>query len=193
MSAPTFVYFVRPIGRDGPVKIGCSIDPEVRLATHGLWSPEPLEIAATIQVEKRSVEGRFHSAFRHLHTHHEWFRADPALTAVIDAVRAGTFDVTTLPPTTQLYRAHDYWTDERREAHGLALNAGRAEMAAGVRKPERVRDAIFRLSSGQSANRAADVALVRSFIADPLRDGHRYDHAWAVAAREKYIARRKAA
>jgi hypothetical protein len=107
-----FVYFLRPIGQDGPVKIGSSVAPEVRLATYMHWSPMPLEIAATLQVAKRSVEGRFHSAFRHLHTHHEWFRADPALTAAIDAIRAGTFDISGLPPTMQLYQlsATDPWS-----------------------------------------------------------------------------------
>lgn len=172
MTRPVFVYFLRPIGQDGPVKIGSSVAPEVRLATYMHWSPLPLEIAATLQVAKRSVEGRFHSAFRHLHTHHEWFRADPALTAAIDAIRAGTFDISGLPPTMQLYQSRDeYWTPERREARGLTFTVNRLARAANVASPPDVERALGRLRDCEAATREMDLAVVRRFISDPARYG----------------------
>lgn len=40
-----FVYFVRPIGQEGPVKIGCSEFPVNRMLALMTWAPVPLEIA----------------------------------------------------------------------------------------------------------------------------------------------------
>lgn len=91
------VYFLRPVGADGPVKIGTSAAPWHRLATYANWSPIPLEIAAEIEGGV-TLERRFHAKFRHLHSHHEWFRASPDLTATIAALRAGRFDIASLPP-----------------------------------------------------------------------------------------------
>lgn len=41
------VYFIRPVGMDGPVKIGGSGVPKNRLNNLMTWSPFPLEVAAT--------------------------------------------------------------------------------------------------------------------------------------------------
>lgn len=95
MNAP-LVYFLRPIGAEGPVKIGSSRDPWGRLTTYRSWSPIPLELVATIPGNVHAERG-FHAMFADLHSHHEWFHASPRLTAVIEAVRAGTFDLATLP------------------------------------------------------------------------------------------------
>src|SRR3546814_12747101 len=38
------VYFIRPIGQAGPVKIGCSVGPNKRRPELETWSPVPLEI-----------------------------------------------------------------------------------------------------------------------------------------------------
>lgn len=35
----THVYFIKPIGMDGPIKIGCSDKPARRLITLAAWSP----------------------------------------------------------------------------------------------------------------------------------------------------------
>ena len=90
------VYFLRPIGMEGPVKIGCSGIAEDRLATYQPWSPFPLEIAASLPGDYR-LERRFHERFKAHHTHHEWFAAAPEITACIAAINAGTFDPETLP------------------------------------------------------------------------------------------------
>lgn len=90
------VYFIRPIGMAGPVKIGTSRTPDRRLNTFETWSPFPLEIAAAIDGDYR-LERRFHNHFAADHTHREWFKWSPQLEMVIQAVKAGTFDVSTLP------------------------------------------------------------------------------------------------
>jgi hypothetical protein len=95
-TLPGSVYFIRPVGAEGPVKIGCSSYPDVRLLTFENWSPVPLEIAA--QTEGNfTLEKRFHNHFKHLHERGEWFRADPELSAAIEQINDGTFDVATLP------------------------------------------------------------------------------------------------
>lgn len=91
-----FVYFLRPIGKEGPIKIGCSYEPKDRLSGYMAWSPVPLEIVATIP-GNYTVESRFHAKFEHLHSHFEWFNVGPDLTETIEAIRAGTFDVDALP------------------------------------------------------------------------------------------------
>lgn len=95
--AASYVYFMRPVGAEGPVKIGCSGKPAKRLEAYMNWSPWPLEVVATVPGSFH-LEWAFHAKFAHLHTHHEWFREDPELTATIDAIRAGSFDLSSLPP-----------------------------------------------------------------------------------------------
>lgn len=64
-AQPCFVYFLKPVGMDGPIKIGCSEYPQRRLLNLMAWSPFPLELLAQIDGDE-SVERRFHAAFQHL-------------------------------------------------------------------------------------------------------------------------------
>src|SRR5205085_2083189 len=86
----------RPIGMAGPVKIGTSRAPGLRRSTLETWAPYPLEIVAQLD-GGLTLERRFHAMFFADHTHREWFKWTPQLEIVIQAVRAGTFDVETLP------------------------------------------------------------------------------------------------
>jgi hypothetical protein len=90
------VYFIKPIGFDGPIKIGSSIHPEGRRQTLECWSPFPLQIVAEIEVDCE-LERRFHALFFDQHKGREWFEVTPELLSVIEQVQAGTFDVDTLP------------------------------------------------------------------------------------------------
>lgn len=101
-ASPAFVYFLRPIGQCGPIKIGCSFWPEDRLKSYQSWSPIPLELVASLPGD-RTIEARFHAAFAHLHSHHEWFRAEADLLRAIKAVRAGAFDLSSLPAPRALW------------------------------------------------------------------------------------------
>jgi hypothetical protein len=92
------VYFLRPVGAAGPIKIGCSFSPEARLRTYLTWSPVPLEIAALIRGGGSGLENRLHHHFRAQWLHHEWFAPSEELSAVIDSAAAGTFDVEMLRP-----------------------------------------------------------------------------------------------
>lgn len=91
-----WVYFIRPVGAEGPVKIGHSYLPRERFAEMCRWSPIPLEIVATFWAEAY-VERRFHARFRESWMHYEWFEASPELTQAIDQINADTFDIATLP------------------------------------------------------------------------------------------------
>lgn len=81
MSAK-FVYFIRPVGMDGPIKIGCSHQPEGRLATFSPWSPYALELIG--KVPGTLEDERFlHHCFADTHSHREWFHSSPKLREAI--------------------------------------------------------------------------------------------------------------
>jgi hypothetical protein len=90
------VYFIKPVGMSGPIKIGVSVNPAARLADLQPCSPVPLEIVAQMPGDF-TVERSLHEAFRDHHSHGEWFRVSVGLLRVIDEVNAGTFDPAGLP------------------------------------------------------------------------------------------------
>jgi hypothetical protein len=87
------VYFLKPIGMAGPVKIGCSVQPTARLRSLDIWSPFPLELIASGPGTNRE-EGNLHWRFRDSRSHGEWFHATVELLNLIDHVRLNG----TLPP-----------------------------------------------------------------------------------------------
>ncbi len=82
------VYFLKPVGMDGPIKIGCSKWPENQLGVYGSWSPFPLEIIVAIP-GSIDLEKNIHECFVDCHSHAEWFHASPRLVAAIEALTAG--------------------------------------------------------------------------------------------------------
>ena len=97
---PKTVYFIRPIGMEGPIKIGASDLPVRRRSDLECWCPFPLEIIAEIP-GNHWIERQFHCYFAEESMRREWFRWSPRLQATIDAINAGAFDVATLPPPTR--------------------------------------------------------------------------------------------
>lgn len=96
--SPGTVYFARPIGMDGPIKIGCSNHPLGRVIGLSEWSPFPLEVVATCP-GGYALERNLHDCFAAWWSHKEWFRANPRLLAGIAALAAGApveqaFDLT---------------------------------------------------------------------------------------------------
>lgn len=87
-AAKPFVYFLRPVGQRGPVKIGYSRNPQGRLAAFLQWSPVDLEIVATTPGDHR-LEQRLHGMFRAQLMRSEWFNASDELDALIAGLRAG--------------------------------------------------------------------------------------------------------
>lgn len=80
------VYFLKPIGMAGPIKIGCSILPETRLRAFDIWSPFPLEIVASAPGGHQD-ESNLHWRFRSGRSHGEWFLVSVELLNLIDQVR----------------------------------------------------------------------------------------------------------
>jgi hypothetical protein len=110
------VYFIRPVGQRGPIKIGCSVRPATRLRDIEIWSPVLLEIIATAP-GGHPHELALHDKFAADHLHGEWFAASTDLERVIDYVkRTGA-----LPPLS-IARGGD---------------AERKRVDGGVRKPRR--------------------------------------------------------
>lgn len=81
------VYFIKPIGLDGPIKIGCSRSVHARLEALATWSPWPLEVIAAVP-GTLADEGFLHGCFAADHSHHEWFRSSPALRQMITKIAA---------------------------------------------------------------------------------------------------------
>jgi hypothetical protein len=86
--APKHIYFLRPVGHEGPIKIGCSAWPADRLRVIAHWSPIPLELAAHA-LGDHTLERALHRKFAATRSHKEWFLASDELTAGIAAVAAG--------------------------------------------------------------------------------------------------------
>jgi hypothetical protein len=82
------VYFAKPIGMDGPIKIGCSTMPTTRLLTLMSWCPFPLELLAVIKGGYR-MEADIHDCFAEAHRHNEWFDPSPDLVRAIERLKAG--------------------------------------------------------------------------------------------------------
>lgn len=80
-----FIYFLRPIGEQGPIKIGCSIDPKHRLGGVEIWSPVRLELICYAP-GSHFHENWLHTSFVDDRLHGEWFSWSPALQNIIDRV-----------------------------------------------------------------------------------------------------------
>ena len=86
------VYFIKPIGMDGPIKIGCSNKPGNRLIALSAWSPFPLEIIGSVPGDFAD-EQFIHRCFLDLHSHREWFRSSGELRDAINKIIAdGSLD-----------------------------------------------------------------------------------------------------
>lgn len=86
------VYFIKPVDLAGPIKIGCSFAPHMRLRTFQVWSPFRLEIIGAIP-GPFSEEKFLHDCFCEFHSHHEWFHPAPILIESIKTILdAGNID-----------------------------------------------------------------------------------------------------
>lgn len=83
-----FIYFIRPTGAVGPIKIGCTRFPDYRLDDLCRWSPVPLELI-TFGVGNFLLERHLHDRFDHCRSHKEWFDPTPELLAAIEMVKSG--------------------------------------------------------------------------------------------------------
>lgn len=159
----TRVYFIKPVGMDGPIKIGCSISPESRKSALDTWSPFALEILAEID-GSQWLERRFHAAFIHLHQRREWFDPAPELLATIEQIKAGTFDTDSLPEprrVSTLNNKRPPWTS-RQLSYSLrvAYTERRTGYAPTIPCWNMVRD-------GDQER----IASIEAYLADPVTHG----------------------
>lgn len=83
-----FIYFVKPVGMQGPIKIGVSWKPIDRLENLMLWSPFPLEIVLSFDGDC-ALEKNIHDCFADCHSHKEWFHPSERLITAIDRIKSG--------------------------------------------------------------------------------------------------------
>lgn len=83
-----WVYFVKPIGMPGPIKIGCSAMPRHRLSQLNSWAAFPLEIICRIPGDY-DAERRFHARLQADWSHSEWFHPTPDVLAVVESAKLG--------------------------------------------------------------------------------------------------------
>lgn len=83
----SLIYFLKPVGMDGPIKIGFTTMFDKRVMELANWSPIPLELIGTVP-GNLSQESLIHRSFADDHSHREWFRATPRVNAFIEAVLA---------------------------------------------------------------------------------------------------------
>lgn len=82
------VYFIKPVGHVGPIKIGCSSFVGQRLKTLTLWSPFALEVLYSEEGE-HELERNLHRCFADLHSHSEWFHPGDRLLKAIERLQSG--------------------------------------------------------------------------------------------------------
>lgn len=83
-----YVYFIRPMGKAGPIKIGHSTFPPTRLITMQIWSYEELEIISQFAAP-RKMEKDLHERFARYQIRGEWFLACDELVALAEGIRYG--------------------------------------------------------------------------------------------------------
>jgi hypothetical protein len=99
------IYFVKPIGHDGPIKIGHAKYWDVRGPNLQTWSPLPLECLALVDGDV-TTEKRFHALFQDCRSHGEWFHPVPRLLSAIADIALGGFDFDALPEPITLPRSN---------------------------------------------------------------------------------------
>lgn len=178
------VYFIKPVGMDGPIKIGCSCHPDGRRQNLDTWSPFALEIVASMEGDY-TLERRFHAHFVHLHERREWFRSAPDLLATIDQIRVGAFDIDRLPdPLCVANRTNGnraQRSPEFRQQLSYSLRVSHLERRTGYSCPVYPSDMI-------KAGDEARIRMVDAFLADPAAHGEHIDAPWAIEARAKLAA-----
>lgn len=135
---PAKVYFIKPVGMAGPVKIGCSSLPERRLVELTIWSPFQLEVVVAVDGNE-DLEWRLHASFAADRSHSEWFHASDRLTATMAAIADGSFDFASLPAPKRLkYRTTTKkWTEHAKISASMNSRI-RALVKRGVSVPKEI-------------------------------------------------------
>jgi len=80
-----WVYFIKSLVEDGPVKIGYSRTPDIRIQELQVASPHPLTLSAVWRSkDAKALESKLHRKFRSHKMNGEWFRPSPDLMKLIE-------------------------------------------------------------------------------------------------------------
>lgn len=185
----SYVYFLRPIGKRGPVKIGSSSYPRRRLLNFMAWSPVSLEVAATVPGGLR-LEQRLHAEFADYHSHGEWFRACAGIDRLISGIRDGLAIGDLIDLDARPNKALQHWTQSpemrRRSSYAARVRMALQKVDKGrhfYAEPEKVSEIFSRWHVGPLASAdsrlpsEAELALLERLIADPTRYGTRLERA----------------
>lgn len=174
-NRPMTVYFVKPVGLAGPIKIGCTTMLDKRLVMLGAWVPFPLEVLATVPGSFK-LENNIQDCFTHAHIRGEWFNPVPELVEAIRKIASGmpveqAIDLSKRQPG----RKRRTWGPEhtrRRSVRSRVIMAERrAFRATGTHchEPTDVRAIFHRWSGDVNAGpSAAEMASIEAYIANPL-------------------------
>lgn len=184
MTTESYVYFIKPIGMCGPIKIGCSHLPQSRLKSLSAWSPFPLEVVVTTPGDS-SLENELHRTFSKFHTHREWFHATPELLAGMEALKRGVpvREAFTLDKTQGGIRlvAKRKWS-ERQHLHMKWRNIVKEavieacfELADRVCAPSWVDEILRDLACGRPMPAPDKIQQLENFVADPAKFCVSYD------------------
>lgn len=173
-----YVYFFKPVGMDGPIKIGFSDVPANRLAIIASWSPIPLEMLVTIP-GSAALEHNLHDCFNDCHSHLEWFHPSPRLLACIEALKSGipveeAVDLTDRRGTARKGEGtkRKPWSEARRRYMTWTARLRQAEKVAGAAAgeetfmPERASELLASMGHGSSPSEE-DIAFLESVVASP--------------------------
>ena len=189
----SFVYFIRQIGTQGPVKIGHSRVPQERLLHVALWSPVDLELWLTTPGSRKD-EYNLHCALIETHRRQEWFSYSPALQAIYDQVSSGVRLADAIPEHSGLHPTHHAAsnmnrrrTAAEREIHSVRSRARNASKRTGFSPPQSL-TAAYEKWRGAKRSRSERmppilIAEYERFIASPNVYGEPLDCDWAVRAR----------
>lgn len=182
-KGPPLVYFIKPVGMEGPIKIGFSFVPANRVIDLAAWSPWPLELMGTVPGTGKD-ERFLHACFHQSHSHREWFHGTLALQQAIKRIlAAGSIEAVreTLPaPGTIPRKPRTPWTEDRKlirsydhriskTSRSLRIKLG--DESAPWYRPLDVRQIMDRWQgSGRRAPitpTAAEIERLEEYLADP--------------------------
>lgn len=176
-----FVYFIKPVGIAGPIKIGCSEYVDVRLACLAAWSPLPLEIVVTIP-GSFDLERNIHECLARSYSHKEWFHATDEVTGLVGKLLAGVPIEEALDLSARHPRA---WRSFRHEPRGknslYRVHLTRVRQARARSKgidgavhlpTASVWKALESLKWQRDTDRT-DLSVIDSYVANPVAHGQR--------------------
>jgi hypothetical protein len=182
------VYFLKPVGMEGPIKIGWSIAPPKRLLEFAVWSPFPLELIGSVPGGFED-EQYLHQCFFDLHSHREWFFATTLLkSTVAKIIVAGTVDCvrSTLFPSGSIRKKvrqprsaewRAWWSYACKVRNGTRkLSVRTSEEAIIYSEPSDIEIMLRQIERDKRLPTAAEIARLDDFLANITTQSveHRY-------------------